>query len=571
MRLVKLSELRVHGLVLTAQESVAVVHEVCRLMHEAAQHDRPMAAPTLAELYVDETGGVIIEPVHPARPGGDSMALLLDELLPAHLDDVPPGPPRGGSYLAGDTTGARERTVLRALYRRVSALVMAPAFEPESTPADDQAPASPLPVDDSLEWLDTQADSAPPSMLAPPPVSAPPLASAPAPTPTPTRPPAPPAPAPVPVAYVPVAHAPEATVEPELSLRLFIDSAEPVDSSGAAPTQPVFAFEKPTDRSRKRSGWQRRAVIWGVAIDVALGALVAFKLGLIPSWEELVERATIRVDATHSALPPERLPDPPPRKEDEDAVQQLPDPSSVMTPQSDEAAGGVGARRGTLISGSAPSAASSTPNLIDGADHTSLSPNGRHLAFDLDRDGVRGVFIADRDGGNIELASGEGRAAAPTWSPDARYLAFLRAEPERPRVWNLWIREIETGRLTRLTEYRSGMVRGASWFPDGRRICFAHDRTLVIQDTRSGRIQPVEAPIASGLIRTPTVSPDGRRVAFEIEGSGIWIMDVDRRAMEQIIEDPSPASLAWRREADGLTYFSVSAKEWRTWKPAPRS
>jgi Tol biopolymer transport system component len=206
------------------------------------------------------------------------------------------------------------------------------------------------------------------------------------------------------------------------------------------------------------------------------------------------------------------------------------------------------------------------PN-VAGADHFSPSPDGRHMAFDLDRDGVRGVFIADRDGANVALASGEGRAASPSWSPDARYLAFVRAEPDRPRVWNLWIREVRSGALMRLTQYPTGIVRGASWFPDGRRICYAHQQTLVIQDVQSGRIQPFSSPISTGLIRAPSVSPDGLHVAFEIEGSGIWMMDMRRHGMEQIIDDPTPSSLAWRPEDDGLTYFSIGAREWRTWRP----
>jgi Tol biopolymer transport system component len=251
-------------------------------------------------------------------------------------------------------------------------------------------------------------------------------------------------------------------------------------------------------------------------------------------------------------------------------VQQLPTASSGTTPDPLEtpSADGTLARRGILVSAAAP--AVSSPNIIEGADHTSLSPDGRQIAFDLDRDGVRGVFVADRHGGNVSLASGDGRAAAPIWSPDADHLAFVRAEPDRPMVWNLWMRRLSTGALTRLTDHATGIVRGASWFPDARRICYAHQQTLVILDTQSGRTQTFRAPVAS-LVRAPSVSPDGRRVAFEIEGSGIWMMDVERQVMEQIIQDPAPSSLAWQPEADALTYFSLGAREWRAWRPGPRS
>ena len=72
--------------------------------------------------------------------------------------------------------------------------------------------------------------------------------------------------------------------------------------------------------------------------------------------------------------------------------------------------------------------------------HARLSPDGRWVAFDSDRDGERGVYIADRSGTSMSRVNGEGFGAVPSWSPDMKSLAFIRSEPGRPRVWNLWIR-----------------------------------------------------------------------------------------------------------------------------------
>ena len=46
---------------------------------------------------------------------------------------------------------------------------------------------------------------------------------------------------------------------------------------------------------------------------------------------------------------------------------------------------------------------------------------------------------------SISRVSGDGFGAVPSWSPDMKSLAFVRAEPGRPRVWNLWIRTSSTG------------------------------------------------------------------------------------------------------------------------------
>ena len=70
--------------------------------------------------------------------------------------------------------------------------------------------------------------------------------------------------------------------------------------------------------------------------------------------------------------------------------------------------------------------------------HPRPSPDGQLLAFDSDRDGERGIYVADSNGRNVRRVSGPGFATVPSWSPDGRRLAFVRAEPGKPRVWNIW-------------------------------------------------------------------------------------------------------------------------------------
>ena len=70
--------------------------------------------------------------------------------------------------------------------------------------------------------------------------------------------------------------------------------------------------------------------------------------------------------------------------------------------------------------------------------HVRPSPDGTRIAFDSDRDGERAVYVADADGGDVRRITGDGFAAIPSWSPDGRTIAFVRAEPNRPKVWNLW-------------------------------------------------------------------------------------------------------------------------------------
>src|SRR5436305_9396093 len=154
--------------------------------------------------------------------------------------------------------------------------------------------------------------------------------------------------------------------------------------------------------------------------------------------------------------------------------------------------------------------------------HVQPSPDGRFIAFDSDRDGQRGVYVANRDGRNVRRVSGSGYAAVPTWAPDSRRIAFVRAEPGNPRVWNLWTLGLDSGDLRQLTHYRFGQTWSASWFPDGQRLCYTHEDRLVLLDLATGRSREVASPVRNRLVRTPAVSPDGSKIVFQVYREGVW-------------------------------------------------
>ncbi len=88
--------------------------------------------------------------------------------------------------------------------------------------------------------------------------------------------------------------------------------------------------------------------------------------------------------------------------------------------------------------------------------HVQPSPDGQRVAFDSDRDGERGIFVANRDGSDVHRVSGPGYAVMPSWSPDSKQLADVRPEADNRNVWNLWLLKADSGDLRRLTQYRSG-------------------------------------------------------------------------------------------------------------------
>jgi Tol biopolymer transport system component len=203
----------------------------------------------------------------------------------------------------------------------------------------------------------------------------------------------------------------------------------------------------------------------------------------------------------------------------------------------------------------------------DGASnyHVQLSPNGSSVAFDSNRDGVRGVYVARADGHGVRRVSGEGFAAVPTWSPDGRRLAMVRAEDDKPAVWNLWLLDLDSGRQTRVTSFRYGQVWGGAWFADGRRIAFSHEDRLSIHDLVSGQTREFVSPVKGRLVRTPAVSPDGRWIVFQVRRDGAWLLDVERGGMQRVLEDPTAEEFTWAPDGRRVAFHSQRSGGWGLW------
>jgi cytoskeletal protein RodZ len=206
--------------------------------------------------------------------------------------------------------------------------------------------------------------------------------------------------------------------------------------------------------------------------------------------------------------------------------------------------------------------------LEDGARnyHVKPSPDGARIAFDSDRDGERGVYVANADGSGVRRISGPGFAAVPSWSPDGTRLAFVRGEPAaRGRVWNLWVLDLASNASVRLTSHRYGQPWGASWFPGGRRLAYSHEDRLIVLDLESGARRVFRSPQPGRLMRTPAVSPDGRHIVFQVHRDGAWLLDLGDGSMQRILADPTAEEFAWDATGRRLAFHSRRSGEWSVW------
>jgi hypothetical protein len=198
--------------------------------------------------------------------------------------------------------------------------------------------------------------------------------------------------------------------------------------------------------------------------------------------------------------------------------------------------------------------------------HAKPSPDGSRIAFDSDRDGERGVYIANSDGSGITRVSGPGFAAVPSWSPDGTRLAFVRGEASQGnRVWNLWLQDLASNVSVRLTAYKYGQPWGASWFPDGRRLAYSHETRLHVLDLETGARRTFGSPVKGRLLRTPAVSPDGRHVVFQVHRNGAWLLDLQNGSMRRILTDPTAEEFAWDASGRKLAFHSRRSGAWSVW------
>jgi Tol biopolymer transport system component len=146
-----------------------------------------------------------------------------------------------------------------------------------------------------------------------------------------------------------------------------------------------------------------------------------------------------------------------------------------------------------------------------------LSPDGQRIAY-----GILGrknqIWVYDlRTGANGPLTD-EGVAFSPIWSPDGRRLIFSW---ERSLVQNLFWQPYDgSAAMVRLTTSRSPQYAG-SWSPDGTTVAFVETPWLAstawvadiaMLDVRSGRVTPfLNSPWDEF---EPEFSPDGRWLAY---------------------------------------------------------
>jgi dipeptidyl aminopeptidase/acylaminoacyl peptidase len=135
-------------------------------------------------------------------------------------------------------------------------------------------------------------------------------------------------------------------------------------------------------------------------------------------------------------------------------------------------------------------AATSTPRNLTVDDYfrikevadAQISPEGKWVAYTVkthrqkEDDSVERLWMVPTGGGDSKALTGEGSCSShPRWSPDGKYLAFLREKGDCDGEKQVWIMNREGGEPEQLTD-TAQEVKDFAWSPESDRL------VLVLQD-----------------------------------------------------------------------------------------
>jgi imidazolonepropionase-like amidohydrolase/Tol biopolymer transport system component len=210
----------------------------------------------------------------------------------------------------------------------------------------------------------------------------------------------------------------------------------------------------------------------------------------------------------------------------------------------------------------------------------SFAPDGRSLVFRGERNGRTGLWLLTLDSDVpkqlTQLSDPDGYDGNAAWSPDGRFISFVRAiPPEGPGTrWRRAIMVIDvranTARELSIKGVPTPQFSDPAWIRGGRGIAFVASGRVWTVNSDGGDAIAVTAE--SVPVQAPAYTPDGRRIAyFAPDAAGriqVWVQELTEMgtatgAAVKVTNhaDVTATRIRWTREGSSLVY-SADGRMW---------
>ena len=148
------------------------------------------------------------------------------------------------------------------------------------------------------------------------------------------------------------------------------------------------------------------------------------------------------------------------------------------------------------------------------------SPNGRQIAFEVNRGMDINLFVMDADGNNQRALTPHPEIDhSPHWHPDGKRIAFTRIV-RRGHDEGIYTVDIDGGDLQLVI--KAALLEKMRWSPDGKRIAFSrvvkkHEPTEIhVADADGKRLWRVSELLPETYVILGDWSPDSRKLLYTV-------------------------------------------------------
>lgn len=189
----------------------------------------------------------------------------------------------------------------------------------------------------------------------------------------------------------------------------------------------------------------------------------------------------------------------------------------------------------------------------EGCIQADWSPDGKRLAIAT---AGWNIFLVGKDSANFEWLIRDGESNSPAWSPDGKWIAFVR-----PFNGGAYLIDLETHEQT-------AIPGGDDWSPDSKELVFPYmpTDTIFLKVTTLSNMEvriifQKDKDKYGTISPPPRWSPDGEKILFQID-LDIWVIDTTGNNLKRLARDAIDAN--WSHDGEHIVYtpFEDSARLW---------